>query len=468
MLSQRAQTNSRWSEQQHDHQLRLQQGSKFVLGLDPIDVTTTEDWLIRDELLALCSEAAVRGSTAHQSSYSSGLGGTADFLGRAAAFFNHFFQPTRPVMSDNIVIGTGSSAMLATLIHDICDQGEGLLVDLPMWNETHSSQPRQIQPPAHEGEEVGWPVCFEMSCILCNEVRLVPGLMAEQICDPQVCVAQLRDAVRGAGCKVRGLLFRNPPTSCGQPYGSEYIKALLRFCEEEDLHLISDETYALSILSREPSSSRFTSVLELDLERLGVMAGCVHVFYDISKSFGSTGLRMVIPSVATLLIDADRLQGFVITQTNHVLRRLLSFSNSTTFSTASLATTALLFSNVEKLDALLRVNRVRLKEAADVVMGFATYYKIAFYRPVAGVYIWLRLGGTLGITKEEEKELEAKCASNGVSIGTGCDCSDRQSGWFRLTFALPRQLLVDALCRIETSLGLRELSSKYSSRNCNE
>ena len=66
-------------------------------------------------------------------SYAGGLGGTPELLAAISRFFNHFFSPKIPVRPEHVVTGPGCSAVLDTLINDICDDGDGLLVSAPMW-----------------------------------------------------------------------------------------------------------------------------------------------------------------------------------------------------------------------------------------------------------------------------------------------------------------------------------------------
>jgi histidinol-phosphate/aromatic aminotransferase/cobyric acid decarboxylase-like protein len=54
-------------------------------------------------------------------------------LAALAAFFNHFFSPKVAVEPQHVVTGPGCSAVLDTLLHDICDDGDGILLAVPMW-----------------------------------------------------------------------------------------------------------------------------------------------------------------------------------------------------------------------------------------------------------------------------------------------------------------------------------------------
>lgn len=94
-----------------------------------------ENWLIRPEILALFKQNVNRTLKEEHLSYASGLGGTTELLEAISTFFNAFFSPTLLVRPEHIVTGTGCSAVLDSLINDICDEGDGLLVTAPMWGE---------------------------------------------------------------------------------------------------------------------------------------------------------------------------------------------------------------------------------------------------------------------------------------------------------------------------------------------
>jgi aspartate/methionine/tyrosine aminotransferase len=97
----------------------------------------------------------------------------------------------------------------------------------------------------------------------------------------------------------------NPHNPHGHICPADIIDALLQYCEEADLHFISDEIYALSTFghinpdtagfghSYESPTSQFVSVLSKDLDKLGVSGSRVHMLYSISKDIGSSGLRLV-------------------------------------------------------------------------------------------------------------------------------------------------------------------------------
>lgn len=132
MLSRRAIKNNAWFLEQFKRPL-ARQGSKDELC---IDMATAENWLIRPEILPLLKQNLNKALQDEHLSYASGLGGTTQLLEAISTFFNAFFSPSTLVLPEHIVTGTGCSAVLDSLINDICDEGDGLLVTAPMWGES--------------------------------------------------------------------------------------------------------------------------------------------------------------------------------------------------------------------------------------------------------------------------------------------------------------------------------------------
>ena len=79
----------------------------------------------------------------------------------------------------------------------------------------------------------------------------------------------------------------------------------MQFCQAHDLHLISDEVYALSSFKSSSTLPPFVSALSLldslpetDIEgrhkhKDGFNPARVHVIWSMSKDFGCSGIRMV-------------------------------------------------------------------------------------------------------------------------------------------------------------------------------
>lgn len=296
MLSDRARENNAWFLKQFARQLN-RQGSK---SKSRIDLATAENCLIRPNILEILRNNCWNCLGSNDLSYASGLGGPPKLLAALAKFYNCFFSPNVPVEPEHLVVGSGCSSILDTLINDICDYGDGLLVEAPMWGKYNSYPHFFVNAEANQPEG-----SFEISAVLRNGVKIIPVHVALHDDEsPQAVLSGYQQAVQNSTCRVRGILFCNPHNPKGYIYRPEVIDALLQYCEEMDLHFISDEVYGLSNFGTDhlihkhdasPTSTTgiFSSVLERDLKILSVDPSRVHQVYSLSKDFGSSGLRLV-------------------------------------------------------------------------------------------------------------------------------------------------------------------------------
>jgi aspartate/methionine/tyrosine aminotransferase len=117
-----------------------------------IDLSTSENWLIRNELIDLYKKAIQENLAAHVSvlsarysvvlmilrqhfSYPDGFNGDQRLTGALAKFFNAYFKPHSPVLVDHISVAPGAAFALDSLLYNICEPGDGLLVPAPFWSK---------------------------------------------------------------------------------------------------------------------------------------------------------------------------------------------------------------------------------------------------------------------------------------------------------------------------------------------
>jgi aspartate/methionine/tyrosine aminotransferase len=100
-------------------------------------------------------------------------------------------------------------------------------------------------------------------------------------------------AVKGT---VAGIILCNPHNPLGRCYPLSVIEGYARLCEKYNIHLLSDELYALSAFPNPdglPSSPPVISPLSLDSVSLGVNHSRIHILYGVSKDFGSNRIASV-------------------------------------------------------------------------------------------------------------------------------------------------------------------------------
>ena len=152
---------------------------------------------------------------------------------------------------------------------------------------------------------------FETSFILRSEAVPVHVQPTDRSSQADSFIAAYQKALTSSKHRVKAVLFCNPHNPRGDLYPREHIEALLQFCETHDLHLISDEIYALSTFNDGglANGRGFVSVLQCDLKKLRVNPARVHMVYSISKDLGSSGLRLVCLTTIQASLESSDANG---------------------------------------------------------------------------------------------------------------------------------------------------------------
>ncbi|KAK2874943.1 hypothetical protein FQN49_001917 [Arthroderma sp. PD_2] len=381
-----------------------------------IDLSTAENWLLRNEIIELTKDGIRDGLKPHHLSYPNEFAGDADLIKALAGFLNEYFHPHIPVEPEHVATAPGAATCLNTFLYNTCEPGEGILVPAPFWNG------------------FDWLFTARSSAVpvMVHVEKSVDTLTSQLI-------PALEKAYTESTIPVRGLLLTNPHNPFGQCYPKSVLEDCIRFCHGKGIHYISDEVYALSSFENPelPDASPFVSALQIDVAGIGCNLSRVHTFWSTSKDFGSSGYRV----------------GCSITQANKEMHVALALaSNTETSSLAAVASTALLTS--PKLPELLRQNSQRLSEAYTVITDFLKRQNITYIPVNSAPYVLARLVPNAQSWEEESTFIgRLKQAGVVVSSGKAYHVNEEEKGWCRMTFALERSNLEEAIKRMESVLG---------------
>lgn len=67
--------------------------------------------------------------------YPSPAGGDAVLREALSSFFNAYLRPIHTVKQEHIVVTAGATDAIESVIHAICDDGDGVIVPGPYWRE---------------------------------------------------------------------------------------------------------------------------------------------------------------------------------------------------------------------------------------------------------------------------------------------------------------------------------------------
>lgn len=238
----------------------------------------------------------------------------------------------------------------------------------------------------------------------------------------------------------------------------------MHFCAAHNIHLISDEIYALSIFPvppaklGQPPATPFTSLLSIDPAELtrpkcsfsgstkpsdrapfpkNVEPGLFHVEYGLAKDFGAAGLHL----------------GAIITTNSQLQRAFEAISLLHAPSGASCHIGAQILESVDFVESLLDLSRTKLSENYVAVTHLLDATGIPYWKGGnAGYFLWVDLSAYLlpkeheGDDAEREGELAGRILRGGVWLNPGQERGEKP-GWFRLIFSHPKEKVLEGVRR---------------------
>jgi len=365
--------------------------------------------------------------------YGDGICGTTRLFAALANFFNEWFLPIKRVEQAHIITGSGASCILNQLFRAIADPGEGVLIASPYY-------------PGFDNDLL----------IMDNAIPIPVNVPLEDMFQLRE-VECLEQALLRSDVPVRAVILCNPHNPLGRCYSRETIIAYAKFCEKYNLHLISDEIYALSVFpSKEvPQPEKFMSALSINFGDFDIDSSRIHVVYGMSKDFNANGFRV----------------GVLISQDNPDLLNAISI---TSFFMIVSSPSNILWSSIlndrDFLKAFVSANQRHLAAAFEYLAEWLRFHDIAYIPSNAGHFMMINLqsvvqdvaryGKLLGITEsmdmwERERLLTKHLVHAKVYLTPGAACHFSEPGWYRISFSVQRPFLQTALRRIEKAMEWR-------------
>ncbi|CAG8380760.1 unnamed protein product [Penicillium salamii] len=388
-----------------------------------LSVGMAENTLLHDFLLEFI-HANVKLKTAHLT-YNNGSMGSNALKGAVSHFLNRHFKPFRQVEPSHVLVTNGCSSAIESLTWTLLDPEEAILLSMPYYSTFVADitlRPGAVVVPVKMGD--------------------VDPLSPEAVQEYEKAAVEFETRT---GKRVRGVMLCNPHNPLGRCYPRETVTALMKFCQSRNMHLISDEIYALSVWENRVDNTGhgvlFESLLSRDTTGL-IDSQLVHVLWGMSKDFGANGLRV----------------GAVITQSSpefHVAQRCLSLY--TFVSAMSDQTTASILSNDDFTDAYIKKNRELLSVSHAFVVNSLKKSGIDYLPGChAGFFIWVNLGKKYlkryPKTDEHQEDITElvyqKLLAQKVFLAHGTAFGAEKPGWFRVVFSHPIPWLEEAMARI--------------------
>ncbi|KAI0564886.1 1-aminocyclopropane-1-carboxylate synthase-like protein [Gracilaria domingensis] len=254
--------------------------------------------------------------------------------------------------------------------------------------------------------------------------------------EPFLSVETLDAALKSSTKRVRFAIVLSPDNPTGLIWSPTLILELAAWAQDNQLHIVFDEAYALSVYH---PKAEFTSVIDMFN---GKLPPHVHLVWTTSKDFCTSGLRF----------------GVLYTQNEQLQKCASILACASPVSFISQWSFAHILSRKEWLDNYLQENARRLRGASQRVSNFLSTLDIPFCEPQAGFFVWIDLRKWIkDSTPEGEMELWQTLTDGGVILtpGNGCGgCYGSTYGFFRLCFATAdHDTMTVALQRLQLVLG---------------
>ncbi|CAO2655780.1 Nn.00g045830.m01.CDS01 [Neocucurbitaria sp. VM-36] len=385
-----------------------------------VDLSSGQNDVCRPELVELF-KSTIEDKITSQAFALQPLGLDEQLREALASFFNNFLNPIHAVKAEHIVLTAGASDALANVIYAVCDDGDSILIPGPYWYGFEQILKARAnvnlilaQPPTYEN----------------YDNYLLPSLQAAY-------------DFSADKSRIKAVLLCNPHNPLSRCYPKQALLELMEFCQERELHLISDEVFALTGLTGVPTNApKFVSALSLTEPlvpegAVKVDPSRVHVVWSASKVFGMSGFRV----------------GCLISQQNRELRTAMSILTSNhTNNIASIYLSTLL--TWSQLPTLLSLNSERLTASYRLLSDSLRKWGINFVTPTHGISLFAKLAKHAK-SAEDEKTFYDRLALHGVKVGPGRFYRGVEGdfGWARIRYSVSLDVLQTALARIESFLS---------------
>ncbi|CAI7638614.1 unnamed protein product [Penicillium palitans] len=321
-----------------------------------------------------------------------------------------YFHPATPISPNNIVFSNGVTSLNAICALSLTNAGDGILLGQPIYGsftgDLHvPSNCQLIYTPFHGDDP------FSPDAVARYEETFLKA----------------RDE---AGVTIRALLICNPHNPLGQCYSRETLEALLLFCQKYQIHLISDEVYALSVYGNDDSVG-FVSVLSIDPVPLEVDPALIHVI-----------------GITARMLDQSESEAF--------LQAALSMSRFHWPSNISCSVATAVLEDRDFVKTFLQKSRGLLRSHRDLAVQALEEAGIPFVQgSIAGFFLWIDLSMCLDNTIvgsqgewAAELDLSRRLQQIGVVMSSGHAYHNEVAGWFRVIFSVEMESFKVELSRI--------------------
>lgn len=357
--------------------------------------------LIRDKMLSANSSLLTDSTSIMNYTSSCGL---PSFRAALSRFFAKYLFDGIAVDANNLVVGAGCVSGLITLSLLLFEAGDSVLIPAPYYPAFDADF-------ANFGHVTVQPVHGE------NCTADVPF--------GYITIAALQAAhaaAQEAGHPPKAVLLSNPCNPLGTLYASEELLLVVQWCKDNNLHLIMDEIYALSVF---PGSRRFQSIVSLLADQLGDR---IHWLWSFSKDFGGSGIRA----------------GVVYTQNASLLSAMSATNDAMMMSNLTQLALQAVIEDEAFVDEFVAINASRLLNSYGILKAGLSALNVHVLPAHGAIFAFADFSTHLPQqTFEAELALFHHMRKHGVLLTPGDSCHCPRPGFFRVCYAFVTVLALE-------------------------
>jgi len=366
------------------------------------------------------------------------------YQGLCKLYNGETFDPAVEVENAHLYVTAGCTTLLDQIFWTLCDKGDGVLIGRPCYGGFVPD------------------MSVRSGC--------VPILVSLKGIDPfsEDAVVRYEEDLLEAqkrGVKVRMLVLCTPHNPLGQYltngfrcangrcYPRETMVEFMKLCQKYQIHLLSDEIYALTTFATRdiPNPTPFTSLLSID--KVGIIdPSLCHVIHGLSKVSPFPIHEIILgfllqwhSSVHVDISSQSRLfksyqHNSVYLYPTYLMSRMFSWPSSM----AGLVLSTIL-NHPTYLTDFLKQNRKLLVDRYTLCTNILKAHSIAYMPSNAGFFLWADLSPSMAIYEgtplEQERALNKRLFEGGVHLATSEAFQGEEYGWFRISFSVDENVL---------------------------
>ncbi|PNS20622.1 hypothetical protein CAC42_349 [Sphaceloma murrayae] len=350
----------------------------------------------------------------HSLTYGQGPKGSRRLRQAVSTFLTRELQSHTPILPEHVIITNGVSSAVEHCAWALTNPGDSWLLGQPHYGAFKNDLTDRF------GAEL---------------IRVPFGDVDPMSVEAVACYESSIKEASAKGASIKALMLCNPHNPLGRCYSKEALQAYLTLCNRHQIHLVSDEIYALGIWNNQedPQATPFTSILSFDLDGL-IDPSLVHALWGMSKDFGANGVPQ-----SGFALTISTIQTYISGLADHTVAEILE--------------------DKTWIQEYMKENKTSMAAIHARTASFLRQHNIVYARGSnAGFFFWVDLGEVYRKHhKVDEGEdltktiMDALWAER-VFLASGTSFGSEKPGFFRITFTHPWEYLEEGLKRMLKAL----------------